>query len=153
MSIMMDYPWDENNTNGSYDATVLNVINGDDELDGILDVPLDGLRKRRAGTPRLSSRLYISYNGSEFNASTIGFDIGEVVIADIDDIDDFNGTTVNLNEINASTADYIEKDVDINITRTVTYMNDGATNYSTGGGEEELSRIPLILIPLPQPQI
>jgi len=134
MSIMMDYPWDENNTNGSYDATVLNVTSGDSELNGAPDGSLGGLRKRRAGTPRLSSRLYISYNGSEFNASTIGFDIGEVGIADIDDIDDFNNTTVNLNQIVASTADYIEKGAKISITRTVTYMKDAATYPTPVGG-------------------
>lgn len=125
MSIMMDYPWDENDTNGSH-ATVLNVTSGDAALAG--NTTTGGLRKRRAGTPMLSHRLYISYDGSEFNASTIGLDGTET----IDDIDDFNGTTVNLNEVVASTKDYI--DVNISIDRNVSYMSDAAVNYSTGGG-------------------
>ena len=136
MSIMMDYPWDENNT-VDINSTVLNVSNGAAALNGTLAVP-----KRRAGTPLNSNRVYLNDAGiDDTNASAIGLD-GVETIASIDDIDDFNGTTVNLNEINASTADYIEKDVDINITRTVTYMNDGATNYSTGGGGGTLSYTP-----------
>ena len=127
MTIMMDYPWDENDTNGSH-APLLNVSNGDSELDGTLTSP-----KRRAGTPGLTNRLYKSYDGSEFNASTIGFD-GVETIATIDDIDDFNGTAVNLTEILASAKDYIEKGGNINIARTVEYMTDSATNYNTGGG-------------------
>jgi len=127
MSIMMDYPWDENDTNGSH-TTVLNVTNGDNELDGT-----GTYQKRRAGTPIHSHRLYKSFDGSQFSASVIGLD-GIETINDVDDIDDFNGTTVNLNEVAASTKDYIEKSNEINIVRTITYMDDNATNYSTGGG-------------------
>ena len=135
MAIMMDYPWDENNTNGSH-ATVLNVTKGDSELNASI-VPY----KRRAGTPLSSNRLHISYDGSEFSASAIGLD-GAETINDIDDIDDFNGTTVNLNLIAASTADYIEKGRDINISRTVTYMNDDAPNYLAGGASGILTYAP-----------
>jgi len=128
MSIMMDYPWDENDTNGSH-TTVLNVTNGDNELDGTVTP-----QKRRAGTPILSHRLYKSFDGSEFSASVIGLD-GNETIDDIDDIDDFNNTSVNLQLNGATTTkDYIEKGTKINIARTVTYMDDNATNYSTGGG-------------------
>ena len=133
MAIMMDYPWDENNTNGSH-ATVLNVTKGDSELNASI-VPY----KRRAGTPISSSRLYISYDGSEFSASAIGLD---ATAEAIDDIDDFNGTTVHLNTIATSTADYIEKGRDINISRTVTYMNDDAPNYLAGGASGILTYAP-----------
>jgi len=128
MSIMMDYAWDENDANASH-TTVLNVSNGDNALDGVV-----GPKKRRAGTPILSHRLYKSYDGSEFNASAIGFDAGEA-LATIDDIDDFNGTGVTL-ALNgaATTKDYIEKGANINIARTVEYMSDNAANYVTGGG-------------------
>jgi len=126
MTIMMDYPWDENNTNGSH-ATVLNVTSGDSELNGVTS-----LYKRRAGTPISSNRLHISYDGSEFSASAIGLD-GAETIANINDIDDFHGTTVNLKQIIPSAADYIEKGVAIQIVRTVSYMNDNALNYNTGG--------------------
>jgi len=126
MSIMMDYAWDENNTNGSH-ATVLNVTNGDNELDGTVTP-----QKRRAGTPIFSHRLYKSFNGSEFNASVIGLD-GSETNQTIDDIDDFNGTSVNLILIQNSIKDYIEKGNKINIARTVTYMDDNASNYRTGG--------------------
>lgn len=131
MSIMMDYPWDENNT-VDINSTVLNVSNGIAALDGTLALP-----KRRVGTPSYSSRVYITtagVPGGEFNASTIGFDIGEVGIADIDDIDDFNNTTVNLNQIVASAADYIEQGANISITRTVTYMNDAAAYPTPAAG-------------------
>jgi len=128
MSIMMDYAWDENDTNASH-ATVLNVSNGDSELDGIV-----GPQKRRAGTPILSYRIYKSYDGSEFNASTIGYDAGETITT-IDDIDDFNGTGVTLALSGAATTkDYIEKGNKISIARIVEYMSDNAANYLTGGG-------------------
>ena len=130
MSIMMDYAWDENDTNASH-ATVLNVSNGDPELDGTKFSP-GGLKKRRAGTPELSYRLYKSYDGTEYNASAIGFDVGELTEDDIDDIDDFNGTSVNLSGVTTA-KDYIEKGVNINISRTVSYMSDNALKYATGG--------------------
>lgn len=130
MSIMMDYAWDENDTNGSH-TTVLNVSNGDSELNGTT-FSAGGLKKRRAGTPELSYRLYKSYDGKEFNASAIGLDAGEGVGSE-DDIDDFNGTSVNLSGA-ATTKDYIEKGGSIKIARTVNYMDDNATNYNTGGG-------------------
>jgi len=125
MSIMMDYPWDANNIVDT-NTTVLNVSNGDDELNGTLATP-----KRRAGTPANSNRVYLNDAGDDnINASAIGLDAPAEAI---DDIDDFDGTTVNLNLIAASAADYIEKGVDINISRTVGYMDDNATNYNTGG--------------------
>jgi len=127
MSIMMDYPWDENDTNGSH-VTVLNVTNGDPALNGGI-----GIKKRRAGTPIFSHRLYKSFNGSEFNASVIGLDGAAETI---DDIDDFNNTVVHLQLDGGLLAikDYIEKGNDITITRAVTYMDDTAANYNTGGG-------------------
>jgi len=135
MIIMMDYPWDENDTNSSY-PPVLNVSNGDSELAGILPSP-----KRRVGTPSFSNRIFISFDGSEFNASTIGLDTGETITT-LDDIDDFNGTSINLKEEEASVKDYIEKQNQITISRTVTYMSDTATNYANAGGTGTLTFTP-----------
>lgn len=149
ISIMMDYAWDENDTNESH-APVLNVSNGDTELDG----GSTGILKRRAGTPIFSSRLYVSYDGSEFNASTIGYDAGETVLSDIDDIDDFNGTSTSLilSSI-ATTKDYIEKGGNINISRIVSYMNDNAANYRSGGTGGTLSYTPDFNISTPTTNI
>lgn len=128
-NIMLGYEWDENNTIEGH-GTVLNTF-GDARLKGTLTLP-----KRRAGTPSLSHRLFISYDGKEFNATAIGLNVGEV-IATADDIDDFNGTSTNLAlDGAATTKDYIEKNT-INISRTVEYMSDAETGtgtYSNGGG-------------------
>ena len=144
MSIMMDYPWDENDTNGSH-TTVLNVTNGDNELNGTVTP-----QKRRAGTPILSHRLYKSFDGSEFSASVIGLDGNET----IDDIDDFNNTSVNL-QLNGTTTtkDYIEKGNKIKIARTVTYMDDNATNYVGGGSGGTLSYSPTFTTATPSTNI
>ena len=137
VSIMMDYPWDENNTVDT-NTTVLNVSSGFAQLNGTLIMP-----KRRAGTPPNSNRVYLNDAGiDDTNASAIGLD-GAETIANTDDIDDFNGTTVNLNLIAASVADYIEKGGAIQIARTVSYMNDNALNYSTGGVSGILTYTPV----------
>lgn len=128
MNIILGYEWDENNTAVSH-HTVLYVTNGHVDLNGIIDLP-----RRRAGTATTSHRLFISYDGDDFNASTIGGDGADEII---DDIDDFNGTTIHLTLDGATTkTDYIEKGNDINISRTVTYMNDSPTGntYVPAGG-------------------
>ena len=126
MSIMLDYAWDENDT---FHTTVLNVTHGDSTLNAT-KMP----QKRRAGTPLLSHRVYKSFDGLEFQASHIGLDTGEA-FENIDDIDDFNGTLVHLTLIDTPTPkDYILKGTQINLLSTVTYMDDHAEDYHTGGG-------------------
>lgn len=129
-NIMLGYEWDENNTVDGH-GTILNT-NGVAELNGIPATP----PKRRAGTPALSRRLFISYDGKEFNATAIGLNTGET-IATVDDIDDFNGTSTNLAlDGAATTKDYIEK-ATVVLSRAVAYISDaetGAGNYANGGG-------------------
>ena len=133
VNMILDYPWDENNTN-----TVLVVDNGDAELNATNIADSDA---RRAGTSPFSTRLFVSTGGilaGVFNASAVlGNDIGENNTSlDRDDIDDFNGTSVNLvlDGANAGASDYIEKGGQINIARTVSYMDDNASYNSPAGG-------------------
>jgi len=157
LNIILDYAWDENDTNGSH-ATVLNVTNGFGELNGTT-FTAGTHQKRRAGTPTLSPRLYKSYDGAEFNASSIGLDAGETV-ATLDDIDDFNNTSVSLQlDGAAGTSDYIDKNV--TITRNVRYIDDTPTsptyqirrlyftpNFSTAGAIGGTSNIKHIQVTL-----
>jgi len=128
VNMILDYPWDENNTN-----TVLVVDNGDANLSATDITDSDA---RRAGTSPFSTRLFVSTAGIQagvFNASAVlGNDIGENNTSlDRDDIDDFNGTSVNLVLDDATGAsDYIEKGAQINIARTVNYMQDNASYNS-----------------------
>ena len=133
MNIILGYPWDENNTNEDYAPTVLNVTNGDGNLNGIDD----GVsHKRRAGTPDISKRLYIRGDNLELSASVIGADGG-----DLDDMDDFNNTTVTLRQIqDAGASDYLQKGATITLTRTVNYMSDTAAGgtYSDPGADNTI---------------
>ena len=136
LNTILSYPWDENNSydeNNSH-TSVLYVTNGNSDLNisaGIVTGP-----KRRLGTPKESKRNFIADDTNEYNASTIGWDTGEAnASTDIDDIDDFNGTSVNLVLDDATGAsDYIEKGAQINIARTVSYMDDNASYNSPAGG-------------------
>jgi len=129
-NIMLGYEWDENNIIEGHD-TVLKT-NGDAGLNGTLTLP-----KRRAGTPAISHRLFISYDGKEFNATAIGYDVNETNITHIDDIDDFNGTgtILALDGGTATDKDYIEKGT-VRLSRAVTYISDtqtGTGTYANGG--------------------
>ena len=130
INMIMGYAWDENNT---YDRSVITVLQtaGDTGLDENVTTG------RRAGTPNISERTFIDDNSTKWSASAIGADAG-----DLDDIDDFNGTTVNLILVQnantgnaATTADYVEKQANIDISRTVGYISDavGAGTYLTPG--------------------
>ena len=135
VNIIMGYEWDENNTIDGH-TTVLNT-NGNAGLGGTLPTP-----KRRAGTPITSQRLFISYDGSEYNASAVallGPDGG-----DLDDMDDFSGTTSLVTiEVPTDNSDYLEK-ATVNIARTVTYMSDavGGGTYTDPGGDNTLMFTP-----------
>lgn len=131
INMILDFPWDENDTNISH-TTLLFVSNGDPELNGTNTTPFN-----RAGTPANSYRVYVTDGGISdglFNASTIGLDVNDNNISD--DIDDFNNSTVNLtlDGPNAGESDYIEKGDNVNITRTVDYVNDNASYNSLLGG-------------------
>lgn len=118
VNIIMGYAWDENNTIEGHETVLL--ANGDGDLNATGGIP-----KRRAGTPRRSQRLFISYDAEEFNATRpadLGADAG-----DLDDIDDFNGVTTLYEAETSVNSDYIEKGANINISRTVSYMDDNVT--------------------------
>jgi len=138
VNIIMGYEWDENNTIDGH-TTVLNT-NGDPGLDGVIAPPTP---KRRAGTPIRSERHFISYDGSEFNATSVallGPDGG-----DLDDIDDFNGTTHLLEvEVAAGNSDYLEKAAAISMANTVAYMVDNVNSgtYNDPTADNSLSFTP-----------
>ena len=135
INMILGYTWDESNTDDSHVITVLQTA-GDPGLDENVTTG------RRAGTPNISERTFIDDNSTKWSASAIGADGG-----DLDDMDDFNGTTVNLTEVQdadtgdaATTADYVEKKVDISISRTVGYISDGVgagTYLSPGTGTDK----------------
>ena len=112
---ILTYEWDEN----SYDPTsshsfVLDTLNGDGELNATL------------GTPRRVGHIDADYRRKFFpvatNASTIGADGG-----DLDDVDDFNGTTNSLTVTAGEGAGALDYVFDLNLTTTVNYARDTAT--------------------------
>jgi len=83
ITMILTYPWDEQDTNDSCIPPVLHVTNGDDELKSI-----SGNLSRRAGIPATSNTRKFNTCGNTLNASTtLGPDAN-----DQDDIDDFIGT-------------------------------------------------------------
>jgi hypothetical protein len=127
VNMIMGYQWDENDVDERYIDPILQVSNGDTELDE------EGNTSRRLGTPEESYRTFVRSDGvDDLAASTIGGtpDTGETGDHDEDDIDDFNGAT-SLVEIQvAGDVDYIEKDETISINTAVRYISDAA-NYNT----------------------
>jgi len=126
VNIILGYQWDESNTNESYDPVVLSTTT---TVSGLGENGATGVR---SGTPRESYRKFVSSAGERGSASAIGNEGG-----DLDDMDDFDGTQVNLRlEQSGGSADYVETDT-IDIDREVTYMSDaesGTGTYSDGGG-------------------
>lgn len=116
--------WDEQDTNESLESPIL-LTNGSSELNET--VGADGnLTGRRAGTPILSYRSFLTSLGGRLNASsTLSAESG-----DDDDIDDFNGQTATISLPNASdattteTGDYV--DTSLQLTTAVSYISDGS---------------------------
>jgi len=130
-TMLLDYPWDENDTNASCTPPVLHVTNGDTELDPMLSDPT-----RRAGVPVLSNSRKFNTCSKEFNASlTLGMEAGETVQ---DDMDDF-GTT-SLTPIQNQGGRYIGKD-DITIATTITYGSD-SIDYTKGKSADPIFYTP-----------
>ena len=119
ISAIMTYAWDENNTNESFIPPILEVSNGDSELDDTGD----GLR---AGTPKESYRKFITSGGFKLIASaSLGKESGEI---EPDDIDDFNGETTGLTLVESADSDYVDKNVTMS---TVISYADDSTNYNS----------------------
>jgi len=118
VNMILSYPWDENNTNNK--DVVLATL-GDSNLSEV------GTSGVRAGTPIQSYRKYVlSTNATRYSASIIGSDAG-----DLDDIDDFDNTNINLTNIQTSTKNYIETTT-VNIMRHISYMKDNLSVSETG---------------------
>jgi len=100
INMIMGYQWDENDTDDKYIPPILNVKAGASDLNQIL------LTSKRIGIPKESYRSFIlsDKNSSQLYASALGSDGG-----DSDDIDDFGN--VSLSQVQASTSDYVEKNI------------------------------------------
>ena len=115
--------WDEQDTNESLESPIL-VANGSSQLNEAVDA--DGnLTGRRAGTPTLSYRSFLTSLGGRLNASsTLGAESG-----DDDDIDDFNGQTITLGTPSTTDATTTElgdyADTSLQLTTAVAYISDG----------------------------
>lgn len=119
MEMIMNYPWDENENNGTYPDLILHVSNGATGLE-----PLTG-ENRRAGTPEESrGRVFSPLNAS----TTLGSDAGD---SKRDDFDDWNGVH-GLNTIDVSAIDNVIK-VNFSSKTNVFYMSDLTTsgNYKS----------------------
>ncbi len=128
---VLSYDWDENLpyariANANMSDYILVASGGHANLNKI------GTHYR-LGTPAGSPRTFLDDTGTEYNTSTIGTDTGEVKGSE-DDMDDFNGQSYNLVDLDSSSIDYIEKETEINIATEVAYISDTPTTsgYQSG---------------------
>lgn len=115
MGNILSYEWDENNTGDQEIKYVLDVTNGDSELNRYPNTT-----RYRIGHIREKYRR--SFDSNESNASTnLGFDANDHNIQD--DIDDFNGQESNLTAASAD-SDYVKS---FGFKTYVSYVEDNAT--------------------------
>lgn len=119
ITMILTYPWDENDTNESCIPPVLRVTHGDSELESMSTDP-----SRRVGVPPTSKSRKFNSCGSDLDASAIGQDGG-----DQDDIDDFGGSKP-LSTIQDAGGRYIGKD-SATIETVIGYGSDDATYSNT----------------------
>ena len=121
ISMILTYPWDENDVNESCIPPVLHVSSaGNSALNEVSGT------SRRIGIPKESDSRTFKCGNKELNASDITTDGS-------DDIDDFAGTiTLSLEASGNGGTDYIEKDT-VNMATSIRYINDmnGSTSYNT----------------------
>lgn len=122
ISMILARAWDENNTNITTGAPILNVSNGDPDLNA-------ANRANVFPNNLLSTRSYSNNLGdTDMNASmTLGSDSG-----DFDDLDDKDGVSILLKDYNATTTqegDLIDKT--ITMLTTISYIDDNAS-WSSG---------------------
>jgi len=130
VSMILSYPWDEQNADYALTATILTTTGGNPLLNASLPAAAPD---RRAGTPLSSQRKFIEGTGTVKNATAVvnlGLDAGEVVGGE-DDMDDFIGATALSQLGAATTSDTIQKTNEVNITRTVAYNVDNSLTYDT----------------------
>lgn len=138
IGMILTYPWDEGDVNETLSSPIL-IAGGHADLNEVLDADGNGTGFR-VGTPTSSHRTFLTSLGGNttvggrLNAVTTFSDAGETVH---DDIDDFDGTSASLSNIDTTTTaegDYIDKA--ISISRTVSYISDtptGAGTYNSNG--------------------
>lgn len=128
-SMIFTYQWDENDTNQSLGAPILEVSNaGDPEL---REVGITGVRiGMEAGGSTRSFR--IDTGGRHAALTALGLDNGESIanMDTLDDIDDFNGQVITLTPVGGlpnANGDYVDRQ--IQILANVTYVRD-RRNYA-----------------------
>jgi hypothetical protein len=114
--MVLTFPWDQNDTNVSCIPPVLEVSDGDSQL----NEHADGLRVGVPPREEYQTRSFLC-EGKKYSASLIGKE-GSTT----DDIDDFSGTS-SLEVVEATTVDYVEKST-VSISVNVKYISDTA-NY------------------------
>lgn len=125
-NLIMGYHWDENTADELYLDPILSVTSGSSDLDA------DVNSSRRKGTPQESYRSFVRSDGSVFGASTVFVDATDT---EKDDVDDFIGGAILINEQEAGLIDNIEQGT-IDIDTTVSYSSD---NVSGTGGYNQSS--------------
>ena len=116
MGDVLSYPWDERLVNSDETKYILDVQNGDNELDRYPDIN----STRRVGNFKSKYRRKF-YNDQRYASTILGHDKGN----EFDDIDDFNGVSVHIEGGNG-VGDYLK---DFNLTTTIKYIND-QTDYN-----------------------
>ena len=116
---ILTFPWDDKLVGQQNIKYILDVTNGDNELDRYPNTS----STRRIGNFKANYRRKFDANQT-FASITLGR-TGDTNSTAFNDIDDFNGTTSRIN--GSGTGDYVK---DINISTTVKYISDDA-NYSS----------------------
>ena len=145
VSMILSYPWDEQNADYALTATILTTTGGNPLLNASLPAAAPD---RRAGTPLSSQRKFIEGTGTVKNATAVvnlGLD-GVEVVGGEDDMDDFTGTATALSQLGAATpSDTIQKTNEVTIARAVAYNVDNSLTYDTAN----LAFVPFVVPPVP----
>jgi len=116
---ILTYPWDDKLVSETNVKHILDVTNGDSELDRYPD----NNHTRRKGNFKTNFRRKFDAN-TTYASTTLGR-IGDTNTTAYNDIDDFNGNSEIIN--GGGTGDYL---MDLNLTTKVFYISDDA-NYSS----------------------
>jgi len=135
INMIMTRHWDEADTNSSNYAPILIV---DEDIPALNEAKTsDGnLTGKRVGTPKSSSRSFVTASGNRLNATPIanlGQDTNDN--GEYDDIDDFNAKTTTLtlgvtgDNTDTETGDYI--DSSLSMQSTIKYKNSLSDTYTS----------------------
>lgn len=128
MEMILTRQWDEQDTDESLYSPVLVTAENIAALKEATDT--DGnLTGRRVGTPLLSSRSFLTSDGTRLNATAPSAFTTE---GDSDDIDDFNNNTATLSSsggITTQQGDYI--DTSLSMSTTVSYISAPLITYNS----------------------